>query len=326
MQTDHFDEIAKDMPDLPEFDECCVLPLPEEVAQTMQGVDPDALLEEERKKTPHVTAICDTHYLKLNYFPTLEEILGTPSPAVMERVEKAADLTIAKQVEEEDHGSIKAQRNATIRKWKNAYLELKRREVVVAEFYRRRYENEMKQMREELNALKLYLGKFDPSRRYPSANDLERAVSQYFDACDQEEQAYTVPDLLLFLRINKQHWRGYLEKGPETYSVVAEMAMLKIEGQRNRQLLTGKGQMSGHIADLGHHFEWNKKRDEDIPKSVTNNMVIMGAPPQPESIEQWAEWYQKTIGGKRSDELQSLPDGNASGVPIDVTPLSTPRK
>jgi len=286
--------------------------LPEEIQQGMSQADVNRML----KNKPSPQALIMKKKAKLHYMPRLEDILGE-NPIEREYAEREARKAHErKMIEQARRCPMKADKSRLPHKrgnaWRELYLELKVREYVVDEYYRQRYENEIVALHKQLESMKTYIGRYDPSRRYPMPKDFEKAVIDYFDQCDMSDpkEAYTIPDLLLFLGMNKTQWKNILTQGPQGYTVVAEMAMLKIEGQRNRQLLTGKGQMSGHIADLNHHFEWGSKKDEEAANSVTNNLVIVGAPPEPKSIEEWSAWYTKTIGAKRSDELQE----------IDVTP------
>jgi hypothetical protein len=309
--------------------------LPGQIVEAMAQIDPDELLNSPRYKG----TIPAHHSLRLGYFPALKEICGTWPITSAERAEKQSKEKEALWRYEQgesarflrDRGMKHLAKPKSAHAWKELYLELKKRECVVDEYYRKRYENEIAHLRKQNDALRQYIGRYNPERKYPEPIDLERALKKYFKSCDKKgkkdghKYAYTIPDMLLFLRITKSQWKSLLENGPHDYQVLAEMAMLKIEGQRNRQLLTGKGQMSGHIADLNHHFDWDDKKDRgsdyDRQPQVTNNIMLMGAPPQPKSIEEWTRWYQQSMNGELSPE--ALPEGEENIIDV-ASPKATP--
>ena len=288
-------------------------------------LDPDELLSTSR----YAGSVAQHHALKLGYFPKISDIVGCNSLPTQERIDKVAtekkaiwryEAGESKRILN-DRGMLNASRPKSKAAFKYLYEEMKRRECVVDEFYRLRYKNEIDTLRKQNDALRQYIGRFSSSRKYPEPRDLEDAVSDYFSQCDKKKppQAYTIPDMLLFLRLTKTQWRGFLKNGPHDYQICTEMAMLMIEGQRNRQLLTGKGQMSGHIADLNHNFDWNdhekNKKEADRPQTITN-ILIQGAPPEPRSIEEWTSWYQSSVAGKKP---QVLPQGSIDKSSSDTS-------
>lgn len=281
--------------------------LPKEVVAAMTKEDVDAVLA----MSGNHQSVTLRHRHKLDYFPTMAEILDCPDPVEVESTAGRADKVHKKKMlEQASRNPMRAEKIRLLKKsapaWREMFLELKARELVVDEHYKRRYENEIRALQEQLKAMRKYIGSYDSRRRYPTPQEFEQAVVEYFDECDMNEQAYTVPGLLLCLHMNKRQWRDILNQGPMAYTIVAEMALLKIEGQRNRQMLASKAQVSGYIADLNHHFEWGRKGRLNEPTRMTNNLVTMGVSSEPKSIEEWTDWYKQSIGRNQSDEFQAV--------------------
>jgi len=112
--------------------------------------------------------------------------------------------------------------------------------------------------------------------KYTNAEDLEDAILDYFDACDENEppEPYTVPGLAYFLGFESRQSIFDLKQKKE-FSYTIKRALMRIEQQRNVQLLKD-GNAAGKIFDLTNNFGWkNEQRHQ-----VDGQMVVI----RPETI------------------------------------------
>lgn len=91
-------------------------------------------------------------------------------------------------------------------------------------------------------------------RLIQSPEQAQEQIEAYFTECDTTHEPYTVPGLAYSLGFNDRHAIAEYAAKPE-YSATMKNARLRIERQRNAQLLTD-GQVIGKIFDLKNNFGW----------------------------------------------------------------------
>jgi len=163
-------------------------------------------------------------------------------------------------------------------------------------------------------------------RRYLDPQHLWEKCQEYFRQCDEEGRVYTVPELALHLGFVSRQAIFLYEKRGDNCSKVIRAAKLKIEGQRNRQVVEGQGYMAGRIFDLKVNFGYDDQKNaasSDQPGTqinVQNNYNSL--PPQPQTLEEWTKWYQSAMRSTDSQQKIEPPpsdeDGDGSNV-IDVS-------
>lgn len=109
-------------------------------------------------------------------------------------------------------------------------------------------------------------------------DELASRIAFYFDECAKKHRSFTVPglayevgfmcrqDLLTFIRENQETLMGFM----------LARALMKIEDQRNTEIISGGGVMAGHKLDLATNFDWTDagKRGETAGNQTTNNTTI----------------------------------------------------
>lgn len=169
-----------------------------------------------------------------------------------------------------------------------------------------------------------------PAGRKPKYSDPEQLwekCQEYFLECDGLGRSYTIPDLAFHLGFVSRQAIFHMERRNDDCGRVIQAAKLKIEGQRNRQVVEGQGQMAGRIFDLKCNFGYRDTLDDlrDTTRQIniqqTNNMFA-GLPPQPQTLEEWSAWAYSELR-RKSEEAppvnnQAL-EGERSKV-IDVNP------
>lgn len=164
-----------------------------------------------------------------------------------------------------------------------------------------------------------------PHRRrlYLDPQVLWDKCKEYFDKCDEDGLAYTVPELAYYLGFISRQAIFHYEKRGDDCAKVIKAAKLKIEGQRNRQLVEGQGYMAGRIFDLKCNFGYNDAAlSSDDPQKEGKTLVqqnnFYGLPPKPQTLEEWTKWYQTEM--KQGQKQQSIEeDSQDSGRVIDVS-------
>ena len=111
---------------------------------------------------------------------------------------------------------------------------------------------------------------------------------EYFAECDKVDQPYTVPDLAYFLGFNCRQMVWEYGKKPR-FTDAIKRARLRIEGQRNRMMLSGTKSPIGCIFDLKNNFAWQDKQEIETKQEVTVTKRMVEAPPTPTSLAEWQE-------------------------------------
>ena len=108
-------------------------------------------------------------------------------------------------------------------------------------------------------------------------DELASRIAFYFDECTVRKRSFTVPglayevgfmqrqDLLDFIRDHQDTLMGYM----------LARALMKIEDQRNTEIISGGGVMAGHKLDLATNFSWNDAgKKGEAAAQTTNNTTI----------------------------------------------------
>lgn len=141
---------------------------------------------------------------------------------------------------------------------------------------------------------------------------MEEAVMEYFADCDKRKVSYTVSGIAWWLgfssRMSIQDQCGRDDECGE----VMRRAALRIEMQRNEQLVDGsETPPQAKIFDLKANFHWQEPaqvQEINNPDGNMGNKVVAVLPDQPLNLQEWQSWYQDMMGSRNSPE------------PIDVEP------
>ena len=146
------------------------------------------------------------------------------------------------------------------------------------------------------------------------AAEMAARVSFYFDSCDATRRSYTVPGLAYAIGfMSRKHLLQFVAEHEDTISgYIIARSLMRIEDQRNIEIISGGGMMAGHKLDLATNFDWNdakaKASKEDNVTNITNNTVNMNSlPPNQMSIEDW----QKMFLAKQAPAIDVTPDSEA---------------
>jgi len=126
------------------------------------------------------------------------------------------------------------------------------------------------------------------------AAEMAARVSYYFDDCDKRRRSYTVPGLAYTIGFmhRKQMLQFASEHQDELTGYIVARALMRIEDQRNIEIISGGGLMSGHKLDLATNFDWNdakaKPQKEESTTNITQNIINMNSlPPTSMTVEEW---------------------------------------
>lgn len=115
---------------------------------------------------------------------------------------------------------------------------------------------------------------------YDSPEAMQARIDAYFEACDTQCDSdgkptpapYTVPDLALALGFSSR--QSLLEyQGKPDFGDTVKMAKLRIEGQRNRNMVAGKGNPVGAIFDLKNNFGWIDAQTVQVQQHLSVELV-----------------------------------------------------
>lgn len=109
---------------------------------------------------------------------------------------------------------------------------------------------------------------------YKTPKELQKKIESYFKDCDKKKKRYTVPGLALFLGFENRHSVSNYGKR-EKFCATIKSAMLRVETQRNEQLLD-EGNAAGKIFDLKNNFGWKDKTEIEHSGEIKTNWVNYG--------------------------------------------------
>jgi hypothetical protein len=110
--------------------------------------------------------------------------------------------------------------------------------------------------------------------KFETVEQLQKAIDEYFDYCDENNKPYTVSGLAYALDTTRRTLLDYQEK--EEFSHTIKKAKAKIE-QFNEELLYSKDVPTvGVIFNLKNNYEWKDKQeiDADLTSDVTINIEL----------------------------------------------------
>jgi len=160
--------------------------------------------------------------------------------------------------------------------------------------------------------------------------ELAARISFYFVSCERLKRSYTVPGLAYTVGfMNRNHMIQFLEDNPETlFAYVLSRALMRIEDQRNVEIISGGGLMTGHKLDLATNFNWNDAKQKAAPapppppkeetvKNIINNTQINvnSLPPETMSVEEWQRKFLTQQNAKViSSSTQTVSEKSPSTV------------
>ena len=110
--------------------------------------------------------------------------------------------------------------------------------------------------------------------KFETVEQLQKAIDEYFDYCDENNKPYTVSGLAYALDTTRRTLLDYQEN--EEFSHTIKKAKAKIE-QFNEELLYSKDVPTvGVIFNLKNNYEWKDKQeiDADLTSDVTINIEL----------------------------------------------------
>lgn len=162
-------------------------------------------------------------------------------------------------------------------------------------------------------------------QRFQNYLTLNSFIKDYFSNCDHKKpkRPYTVPGLAHWLGFNSRRALLKFAQADSLCGRVVRSALLRIHAQRNEQLVSGQGQMTGRVADLKNNFGWNdmtpfsyeekayresierKKEEEGGGKkdNDSKHLHLHGMlPPEPQTMEEWSSMYNEYVKKKQAAE------------------------
>lgn len=125
-------------------------------------------------------------------------------------------------------------------------------------------------------------------------------ITFYFNKCEEKKISYTVPGLAYEIGfVHRQHLLDFIkEKQDSLVGYVIARALMKIEEQRNMEIISGNGIMAGHKLDLATNFDWNdakqkstKEESKSSPQLTQNIVNYNSLPPATITVEDWEKTY-----------------------------------
>ena len=131
-------------------------------------------------------------------------------------------------------------------------------------------------------------------------DELANRITGYFDQCDKEKVSYTVPGLSYAIGfVTRQDFLAYVKENRDTKhdALLMARALLLIEDQRNREIISKGGVMAGHKLDLATNFDWTDarsgKKEDDKPAQQVNVAVNVASLPPEMSLAEWQAAFLK---------------------------------
>lgn len=148
-------------------------------------------------------------------------------------------------------------------------------------------------------------------------DELANRITGYFDQCDKEKVSYTVPGLSYAIGfVTRQDFLAYVKENRDTKhdALLMARALLLIEDQRNREIISKGGVMAGHKLDLATNFDWTDarsgKKEDDKPAQQVNVAVNVASLPPEMSLEQWQATFlqPKEVAKTEAKEIAEVID------------------
>ena len=145
--------------------------------------------------------------------------------------------------------------------------------------------------------------------------ELASRIAFYFDECNKRKRSYTVPGLAFEVGfMQRQDLLSFIGEHQETLNgYMLARALMKIEDQRNTEIISGGGVMAGHKLDLATNFSWNDAGRKGEAAQTTNNTVINQTNNtlnvSPESLPPTLtldQWQAEFLGAEKKKEDKKL--------------------
>ena len=112
--------------------------------------------------------------------------------------------------------------------------------------------------------------------KFRNKEEMKPIIDAYFIGCDEIGEPYTVPGLAYALGFaDKQSLIYYSKK--EEFCFTIKRAKFRIEAQRNKRLVEGKGNTAGMIFDLKNNFGWTDKHNVEQTSANTTTVILWGS-------------------------------------------------
>jgi hypothetical protein len=100
------------------------------------------------------------------------------------------------------------------------------------------------------------------TNKYPDPQLLSDKIEEYFEHCETEKKKYTVAGLVYFLGYsNKQSISDLRGRKDPMYGWLIDRARLRIEDNKNSQLLKPGQPTAGYIFDLKNNHGWRDRQE-----------------------------------------------------------------
>lgn len=94
--------------------------------------------------------------------------------------------------------------------------------------------------------------------KYKTVDELEIAITNYFENCDRHHEPYTITGLALALDIDRKTLINY-EKRDEFFHTIKK-AKLRVENYLEKRLINDNS-TTGIIFNLKNNFDWKDKQE-----------------------------------------------------------------
>lgn len=101
---------------------------------------------------------------------------------------------------------------------------------------------------------------------FNSAEQLQAAIHEYFERCDDNKEPYTVSGLAYHLGMTTESLRRYGES--DQFSATVKRAKQRVENYLEKHLLAGKN-AAGVIFNLKNNFGWKDKVETEHSGTIS---------------------------------------------------------
>lgn len=109
-------------------------------------------------------------------------------------------------------------------------------------------------------------------KKFTSVEEMEKAIEEYFDYCDENNKPYTISGLAYALDTNRQTLLDYQEQ--DKFSDTIKRAKARIE-RFNEELLFSKDVPTvGVIFNLKNNYNWKDKQEIEADVNSDVNISI----------------------------------------------------
>ena len=110
---------------------------------------------------------------------------------------------------------------------------------------------------------------------FQKTEEMQPLIDAYFQECDEIAEPYTVPGLAYALGFADKQSLIYYSKKDE-FCFTIKRAKFRIEAQRNKRLVEGKGNTAGMIFDLKNNFGWTDKQSIEHTSVEKSPVILWG--------------------------------------------------